>query len=165
MALDFLYLNASEKYLDAFSDFLPENFIKDHPDNFVYGALLKEKYPVGVIAYVPIGHEIEITYLYVHPQARRKKIGSQLIDYILDVPKKDGLFYPVSLRFIESESFGMYEFLTQYPRMNLQFSHNVYTLTFDEINSQDRLNLKKSIEAKSFFEYPKAMQNSLLLSL
>ncbi len=102
----------SEEILKVFGPLLPEEYNrKKGKDTFLLGAVDEEGEACGVLWYSFTGYAYEIMFLGVHPDHRRKGVGTLLLQSFLESLYKMNMVYPVWVTYLKEETDGFEEFM------------------------------------------------------
>jgi len=127
-------------------------------NSVVFGAVDEKENIIGTIELENEEGFIDISNIFIDPKARRKGVGTYLLQSVLNYLCEIDLFLNVEIRFpLDKETQGLYEFLKFQDNFDIEQEDKVF-----HVSAKDRVALKKwsklagsASDAKPFFELPK----------
>ena len=135
-------------------------FYNDNPkkNTQIFGAIDEKENVIGEIELENEEGFIDIVNIYVDPKARRKGVGTYLLQSVLNYLCEISLFLNVEIRFpLNKESQGLYDFFDFQDNFDVEREDKVF-----HVSAKDRIKLNKwsklasgSSDAVPFFELSK----------
>ncbi len=150
--------------IEGFSGVLPKDMASTDV-RFSVGAYDDEKNVLGAVSYTMIDYQYEVDWLYVEPQARRRKIATHLMDKVISFASETLEIFPITVHYSSSgEGDPIHEFFMFYGKMDVSYSHERYLIRAKDIPLSPFLhkNLKMRHDRKKFFDEPLDVQRKIL---
>lgn len=175
MTLQYLYVNQSPQFYGVAATMLPPGFNFSETDWNIICAADENNEAAGVIGFVRDNTDIDIEWLYVKPEFRRKRVATKLIDEVIERTVTFGIFPDIYCEIFLDEDFD--EFDEDNPETSLYefFENNQRFEVFDRtccmrISPESRAESEKyvlmanngDVAAKRFFDCNENMQNNFL---
>lgn len=151
-----------------FSSVCPLVF-KDQDTRISIGAYQPDGGILGAMSFVLVDNQYDVEWLYVIPEARRKRVASGLIMELQKFMSYTGERYPVNARFpVTEEDVSLHRFFLSLPGVEVSYSHERFFVTSEDVKRSKPIHrgtpgnakLEKFFDARE--DYQKRMLNSLM---
>ncbi len=169
--MEYRYILIEEENEKDFASVLPPGIMQG-VNRISIGAINENYAVVGAISYFLVRYEYVIDWVFVAPSVRRQRIGSQLVNKVIETILRMGDLFPIVARFPytdrEHDIFSLFQSLE---RMTTSYSHERFVISREGIANaaplQMKLNRKtgKKMEEKFFFDLPEKEQMQILMEM
>lgn len=154
MNIDFIDIKSYADYYDLFEPIMPPEFNPVSSAWNILGAVNEEEEAMGVIGYTDEMSQIDITWLYVDDNFRRKGVAKELVYELIRNKIRNGFVPEVACDFnidsdFDENSSGrqLYEFFMALPCFNLEDGYFCMRVDSEEISKSKEI--KKIVEHSS----------------